>query len=154
MATNRVNNWSRWKPGVKQRFFMKLKECHWIYYKLNSFQCSRFHYRAVTASSGSSPRMEDNGLRNQVRENLFHPQRPKGILLMRGSLAGRLERWTCGQTFLLTAPSFTTFSLEYLCSFFFFYSVIHLFIHAFLSPSARRAPSPRGKLGGRKSRDC
>ena len=55
------------------------------------------------------------------------------MLLMRGTLAGRLERWTCGQTFLLTAPSFTTFSLEYLCSFF-FYSVIHLFIRAFLFP--------------------
>lgn len=54
------------------------------------------------------------------------------MLLMRGTLAGRLERWTCGQIFRLTAPSFTTFSLEYLCSFFFFYSVIHLFIHAFL----------------------
>ena len=51
---------------------------------------------------------------------------------MRGSLAGGLERWTCGQTFRLTAPSFTTFSLEYLCSF--FDSVIHLFIHAFLFP--------------------
>lgn len=50
---------------------------------------------------------------------------------MRGSLAGRLERWTCGQTFRLTAPSFTTFSLNIYVPFF-FYSVIHLFIHAFL----------------------
>ena len=52
------------------------------------------------------------------------------MLLVRGTLAGRLECCTCGQTFLLTAPSFTTFSLEYFCSFFCFSH--SLFIHPFL----------------------
>ena len=53
------------------------------------------------------------------------------MLLMRGSLAGRLQRWTYGQTFRLTGPLFYHLFSQYLCSFF-FYSVIHLFIHPFL----------------------
>ena len=51
---------------------------------------------------------------------------------MRGNLAGRLERWTCGQIFRLTAPSYTIFSLEYLCSIFRF---SHSFIHSSISLS-------------------
>ena len=111
-------------------FFIKLDEWHWIYYKLSSCQCSRFHYRAVTASSGSSPRKEDNGLRNEVREESFLSPETQGYVVGERHIGRAFRALYLRSDFPSNCPLFYHLFSQYLCSF--FDSVIHLFIHAFL----------------------